>query len=61
MDAKKLLLGVLTASIGLVLLWLLRRLDPVEPVDYKELYRQAFHTQADEMEERMRKRREQTN
>jgi preprotein translocase subunit SecF len=57
MGAKKLCFGVLTALLSVIaVVWFFTQQDTSEAIDYKELYRQTFHTQAAEMEAAQRKR-----
>lgn len=56
MGSKKVWFGLLLGLLGVAALWLLRPLSDANSVDYKELYREAFHTQAADMEARQRNR-----
>lgn len=60
MDSRKAFVTLLLSLLGIGAIWFLRQLPATpyedETVDYKELYRDGFHTQAADMEARMKKR-----
>jgi hypothetical protein len=61
MDSRKAWTGAIAALFLLALIWLLNTSEREDVTDWKELYRETFHTQAADMEAAQRKRRDQAN